>query len=211
MTDTLTTAKRTELGSLNVRRLRREGYVPAVVYGRGEESTPIKIPEREILSLIAHGGHIFKLTGDLKDDVMIKDVQWNAFGTEVLHLDFLRIRADEVVELEIQIELVGEAPGTHSGGVVRQFLHEVEIQCPANAVPDRLELSINELELGQALTAADIPLPEGAKLVTDPDTTVVTCEEPTEMPEEEAEGELGAAAEPEVIGKPDSEEAGDEG
>ncbi len=184
--------------------------MPAVVYGRGEGSTAIKIPEKEIRSLIAHGGHIFKLTGDLKDDVMIKDVHWNAFGTEVLHMDFLRIRADEVVELELQIELVGEAPGTHAGGVVRQFLHEVEIQCPANAVPDRLELSINELELGQALTAADIDLPEGARLVTDPETTVVTCEEPTEAPEEEAEAELGAAAEPEVIGKSDSDESGDE-
>ena len=189
-----------------MQRLRASGQVPAILYGRGEPVT-LQVARRDIDQIIQHGSHVVTLGGALNESALIKEVQWDAFGDHVLHVDLYRITAGEVVDLQVTVNLIGEAPGTHVGGVVRHALHEIEIKCPADKMPDHLELKINDLQLGQALTAADVPLPEGASLVTDSDQIVVQCVEAQET--EEAQATEGPA-EPEVIGKKDSgDESGD--
>jgi large subunit ribosomal protein L25 len=131
---------------------------------------------------------------------LLRDVQWDSLGVEVLHVDLTRVSADELVEVEIAVELRGEAPGTKEGGVIEHHTHEVTIQCPAAAIPESLVVSLNQLQLGATITAADLKLPDRASLVTGADTLIVQCV----LPVVRAEAAVAAAeaAEPEVIGRP---------
>ncbi|MCH2182175.1 MAG: 50S ribosomal protein L25 [Mariniblastus sp.] len=209
MAEILNCEKREETGTLRMRRLRQSGSIPAILYGRGE-TVSLTISSRDIFNAVRHGSRIVELQGDVNESALIKDVQWDPLGDDVLHLDLTRIDASEVVDLTLQVHLVGEAPGTHHGGTLKHLLHEVEVACPANMVPEKLELKINSLELDGALTAKDIPLPEGASMLTPADEMVAQCVVVVEAEVETAD-DAGAAAEPEVIGrKTDDEEGGEE-
>lgn len=208
MSDVIEVKKRDETGTLRMRRLRKAGRIPAVLYGRGKDCVSISIDTRDVDRMIRTGRHIVDLGGDVKDSALVKEVQWDAFGTEVLHLDLARIDASEAVEISLSVELRGVAPGTRSGGVVKHQLHEIAIRCAADKLPENLEANINELELNGVITAGDLELPESAELLCDPGDVVVLCAEPTAKAEEEPT-EAGMA-EPEVIGrKADDEEGGD--
>lgn len=206
MADVLNNEERTETGTKRMRRLRQAGFTPAVIYAdNGQASTALSIPTKEIDAVIRHGSHIIKLIGKVNTDAMIKDVQWDMLGRDVLHLDLTSINLKESITVSLPIELVGVSPGTKMGGVVKQFMQDIEIECPANVLPDKIEVKINDLELDQTITAADLELPEGAKATCEPETAVIQCAEPTTSgPSDEAEGD--GSAEPEVIGRKDDEE-----
>lgn len=210
MAETLNCEKREQTGTLRMRRLRNEGKIPAVLYSRGDNIS-LTLDVREINSVIRHGSPIVELAGAVTQSAMIREVQWDAFGANVLHLDLTRIDASEVVEVTLQIELVGVAPGSKQGGTVRHLTQELDVLCPATNVPDKLKLRINDLGLDTTITAADVPLPEGAKLVTDPEATIVQCLVVDAADEPAEEGEEGAAAEPEVIGRKAEEEGEGDG
>jgi large subunit ribosomal protein L25 len=127
----------------------------------------------------------------------------------VLHVDLARVDKSEVVEVTVAVHIRGDAPGTSHGGVVQHLLHEVDIECTAATIPDHLEVSVNQLDLGKSIHASELKLPEGAKLLTPGDKIVVQCVMPSAAPEEEeipgAEG-----AEPEVIGRKKEEEGEEE-
>lgn len=208
MKDTLSVQIRSAVGTRNTRRVRESGLIPAVLYGHGEENISLSIPKEQVSKLIRHGGRLVELTGEVKDTALVRQVQWDSFGIDVLHLDLNRVSADESVEIVLPIELRGTAAGTKEGGVVEHIKHEVKILCPVVSLPEKLELNINSLKLNQSLTLADLPLPAGAKLLTDPEDIIVHCVTP------KAELEEGAVApvepgEPEVIGRK-KEEEGDE-
>lgn len=207
MAEVLNCEKREVTGTLRNRRLRKSGFTPAVLYGRGD-NVNLSIPTRDIEAAVRHGSQIVELKGGCNESAMILEVQWDAFGIDVLHIDLTRIDASEVLQLTLPVELVGVAPGTRTGGMVKQLVHEVEIECKASAVPEKLELKINDLELDGTLMASDIPLDDGVKLVTDAETPIVQCVEVVVQEEPEAE-EGATAAEPEVIGR--SAEGDEEG
>jgi large subunit ribosomal protein L25 len=197
---------REETGTLRMRRMRSAGRIPAVLFGHGENCVNLAIDAREVQSLVKHGSHFVELKGAVNEHAMVADVQWDGLGSEVLHLDLLRIDVTESVELDLAIELKGQAPGTKAGGILNFVLHEVTVRGPANKLPDRLELRIGNLELNQWLNAKDIPLPEGVELVTDPEEMVVECQ----LPKVEAEAPAATAdftSEPEVIGRKEEEGA----
>ena len=208
MAEILNCDARSETGTLRMRRLRKAGKTPAVLYGRGE-NVNLMIDSRDINNAIRHGSPIVELKGVVTESAMIKDIQWDPFGRDVLHLDLTRIDATEAVDVTLNVELVGDAPGTHSGGMLKHMLHEIQLKCPANAVPEKLELRINDLGLGDSLTADAIPLPQGASLLTAADEVVVTCVEVSEVDEEPAEA--GEMSEPEVIGRKADDEDGEGG
>lgn len=108
------------------------------------------------------------------------------------------------------IELRGDAPGTREGGILDHLLHELEIRCPVSSIPDRLLVNINALGLGDAITVADLELPDRAEAMAEPHAVVVHCVAPMEQPEEEEEG-LAGSAEPEVIGRREGEAGEGEG
>lgn len=209
MSDVIEVKKREETGTLRMRRLRASGRVPAVIYGQGKDSVAVSIATRDVEKMIQSGRYIVALNGDVNEDALIKEVQWDAFGSEVLHLDFARIDASEAVEVSLSVELRGDAPGTRSGGVVKHMLHELTIRCPADKMPEHLEVNINELELDQSITAGEIELPPSAELLIDGSEIVVSCVTPT-AEAEPVEGEEGAMAEPEVIGRKAEDEEGDD-
>lgn len=194
-----------------MRRLRRTGHTPAVLYGHGQETIHLTIDTRDVDSVIRAGNLIVELKGDVNESALIKDVQWDPFGSEVLHLDLARVDVTEQIEVTIAIDLRGDAPGTKEGGVVKHLMHEVTIRCPAKDLPDKLELNINELELNQSLTLADIEKAPSVEIVGELDDVVVSCTEPDVQAEEEEPAEGEAVAEPEVIGrKPEEEEGGED-
>jgi large subunit ribosomal protein L25 len=207
MAEQLTVELRETQGKLNNRRLRRGGNVPAVLYGHGLENVKLSVSEEALSLALRHGSRLVDLVGGVNESAFIRDLQWNTWGTQVFHVDFTRISADEVVEVKVVIELRGEAPGVREGGVVDHLIHEVEIACPAGSIPEKLKININHMKLDDKITLAQLELPQGAKLLEeDLEAIVVQCVVPAELPDEEA-GEAGEG-EPEVIGaKKEDEEA----
>ena len=206
MSDTLNVAVREQLGTNHTRRLRRSGQVPAILYGHGEKNVNLAIAATEVNGAIRHGTKVVEIRGAVTDSALIRDVQWDAFGSTVLHLDLTRVSADEKVHVTVHVELRGEAPGLREGGVVEHVTHEVEIECAVNALPDKLVVSVNDLHLGQSIVASDLELPKGATLLSDADAVIVHVIEPSV--EVEGADVVGAdGAEPEVIGgRPDEED-----
>lgn len=207
MSEVLKVERRATLGKRNARRLRNAGMVPVVLYGHGEQNLSLSAAADQVKAVIRHGARVVDLTGAVSEKAFIRELQWDVYGLEVLHVDFTRVSADEKVEVALAVELRGEAPGVKDGGVVTQLVHELHAECLVTAIPDKLHLSINELKLGDELTAAEIELPPGVTLLSDLDTVIVTCAEPKAEAEEEAPTE---GAEPEVIGRKAEEEAEEE-
>ncbi|MDG1875103.1 MAG: 50S ribosomal protein L25 [Mariniblastus sp.] len=189
-----------------MKRLRQTGQIPAILYGHGEGGVMLSVCERDLNKAIDTGSHIVDLVGDTKESALIKDVQWDAFGIKVLHVDLTRVDATEAVEVTIPIELKGDPVGTHHGGTVNFHQHEITIFCPANVLPDKIDLKVSDLDVDQSITAGDIPLPPGAKIAEAPETPIVSCSVVVEKAA--ADSEESGASEPEVIGgKKDEEES----
>ena len=204
MAQVLPVESRNVQGKRRNRRLRHAGRIPAVLYGHGLENVSLMVPAEELTAVIRHGSRMVSLSGAVNESAFIRDLQWDTWGTHILHVDFTRISEHEIVEVRVVVELRGEAPGVREGGVVNQHIHEVEIACPASVIPEKLAVNINHLKLNDSITLAGLALPQGAKLLVDDlETIVVECVVPVELPEEGA-GE--AAAEPEVIGAKEKEE-----
>jgi len=203
MAEELNVELRENRGKRNSRRLRKAGSVPAVLYGHRKENVSLAVPAEPLDAMVQHGNRLVTLTGAVSESAFIREVQWDVWGTHVVHVDFTRISEHEKVQVQVAVEVRGEAPGVKEGGVVEQLVHGVEIDCPASAIPERLHVNVNHLKLHDAITVADLKLPDGATVLGDPATVVVHCIEPVAVPEEEVAEP--AAGEPEVIGE-DKEE-----
>jgi len=205
MAQVLPVESRNVQGKRRNRRLRHAGRIPAVLYGHGLENVSLMVPAEELTAVIRHGSRMVSLSGAVNESAFIRDLQWDTWGTHILHVDFTRISEHEIVEVRVVVELRGEAPGVRDGGVVNQHIHEVEIACPASVIPEKLAVNINHLKLNESITLGGLVLPQGAKLLVDDlETIVVECVVPVELPEGGA-GE-GAAGEPEVIGSKEKED-----
>jgi large subunit ribosomal protein L25 len=189
-------------GKHNNRRLRRSGKIPGILYGHGLENVSLAVAADALTAAIRHGSRLVSLTGAANESAFIRELQWNTWGTHIVHVDFTRISEHEIVEVRVPVELRGEAPGVREGGVVVQLIHEVEIACPASVIPEKLAVNINHLMLNESIVLSSLVLPEGAKvLAADLEAVVVECVVPMEEPEA-AEAVPG---EPEVIGAKEKE------
>lgn len=199
MAEELNVEIRQTRGKRNARRMRAAGKIPAVLYGHGKECVDLCIPHEALDQVIRHGSRVVMLSGAVNERAQIKDLQWNTWGNEVLHVDFTRVSAHEKIEVALPVELRGEAPGVRDGGVVEQLLHEINLACPADAVPENITVSVNQLELGSSVSVGDLELPKGATCLDEASSVIVHCVEPVAAPEEEEEA--AAEGEPEVIGQ----------
>jgi len=208
MSEALNVETRPSLGKRNSRRLRNAGSVPIVLYGHGEESLSLSVSAEQLSAVLRHGAHVVDLQGAVQEKAFIRDLQWDTFGTNVVHMDLTRVSADERVKVELQISLRGDAVGVKDGGHLEQFVHAVDVECLVSAMPERLELRVHELALGASLHARDIDLPPGVKLLSDAEEVIVHCALPVKEGEEAAAAE---GAEPEIIGrKAGAEDEGEE-
>ncbi len=198
---TLVTQPRGTRGTHKARQLRRTGLVPAVIYGHKEATVPIAVQAEELGKIIRHGTRVLDLKLDGKTEkVLIRDLQFDHLGHDILHVDFTRVSIDERVTVEVRIELRGIAPGVTAGGVLDQPLHNIEIECLAISMPDSIRVNIGELQIDGIIHVSDLKLPEGVKAMTDPDAIVVQVKPPI-AEAAAATAEAGEQAEPEVIGR----------
>ena len=155
-----------------------------------------------IQAAIRHGSRVVELKGAVKTGALIRELQWDTFGVQPIHIDFLRVSATDRVKVKVPIDLKGECPGHRAGGVVSLILHEIELECTADAVPEKIHVAVGKLQLGGTIKVHDLELPAGAKALADGDEAVVTCVVPVDKAEEAAAG----GVEPELIGRKAAEE-----
>ncbi|MCI0680935.1 MAG: 50S ribosomal protein L25 [Gemmataceae bacterium] len=209
----LSAQQRNEQGTHNARRLRKGGKIPAVLYGHKEATVPLTLSRDELYKAVRQGVRLVDVQqGDKSEKALIRDVQWDPLGHDILHVDFARVSMDERIEVDVRVELRGTAPGVVAGGVLNQPLHTLKIECLAISIPESIRVSIAELQIDQAIQVASLTLPEGVKVLNDPDAIIVQC---APKVVEEAVAVPGAAptaeqAEPEVIGRQKAEEGEDE-
>lgn len=199
MADVLDVEERERVGSSASRKLRKEGRVPAVLYGHGEEAAHLSISAAQVKTLLRHHSKTVELVGAIRETALVRDVHWDPLGIDVLHLDLIRVNLKELVEVTVPIRMHGDPVGVREGGILIENVHSVDIRCPAGSIPENIGLNINELHLGHHLTAADLELPSGVELVTASDTVMAHIEEP-KVSDLERTGETDVA-EPEVISK----------
>jgi len=211
MADTLEAKKRETRGKRNARRDRAEGRTPAILYGHGVDNVSLTVDSNALSAAVQHGNPLIELAGDLKESALISDIQWDPMGNRILHIDFTRVKADERIEVSISVELRGVAPGINAGGVVNQLIHDTVVECAAVAIPEKLEININHLELGGSITAGEIELADGVNLTCAADTIFVQCNEPLPEMDEDAESVISDGAEPEVIGRKAADEEAEDG
>lgn len=209
--DTIECTKRETVGTTSTKRLRAAGSVPASLYGHGEDTLSISLPAGTIDPLLEQGVQVIQLAGGLDESALIKDIQWDALGIEILHVDLLRVKKGEKVEVSVSVELVGDAPGANEGGIVNHHLHALNIECFVTKIPESFSVNISNLQLGESIGLEVIELPEGATILDPEDSVIVACEYPVAEEEEEDEAEAPTSLEPEVIGKDDDGEEEGEG
>ncbi len=208
-TTKLAAHKRDGRGTRKARKLRQQGQVPAVIYGHGEGTVSIAVPRDDFAAVLRHGQRIVDLQTDgATQKTLIKDIQYDALGQEILHVDFARISEDERITVEVAVELRGTAPGATAGGVLEQVLHTLEIECLPGDVPESIRVNLGELQVGQAIQVKDLKLPAGVKVLEDPEAIVVHVIQAAAEPEA-APAEAAEAAEPEVIKREKPEEEGE--
>jgi large subunit ribosomal protein L25 len=200
------------------RKLRAAGMVPGVVYGHGIEPVPVAVDAKDLFHILhTDAGSNVLIDLQVKKDhhlTLPREIQRDHVHGRFIHVDFLAVRRDEKITVDVPVELVGESHGVKEGGVVEHHLWEVKLSCFPTDVPDGIEADITALGIGDGLKAADLKIPDGVELVTDPEATIMAVVPPPilrlEEEEEAAEGEAaeGEAAEGEA-GEEAAEPAGD--
>ncbi|HID22835.1 MAG TPA: 50S ribosomal protein L25 [Planctomycetaceae bacterium] len=199
----LAAQRRTKLGTRECRRLRRRGLVPGNVYGHEQEPVPIASDREDIETLVRSKAHVvdLELEGHA-ETAILREVQWDPFGSEILHFDLMRVDPTERVTLDVPVELRGVAPGVLAGGILEQPLHVLHVECPAVRIPDSIPVRIGKLEIGQSIHVSEIELPEDTVVHNPPDAVVVHIVSPKRAAAAAAaeEGEAAEAeTEPEVV------------
>jgi large subunit ribosomal protein L25 len=227
---TLKAQMRDGVGKGPAKSLRRSGVVPAVVYGRGREPKPVAVDARALdAALQTHAGRNVLIDLDMPNGgaepttVIVKAAQRDIFRHNLIHVDFHVISLTDTIELSVTVILKGTAKGISEGGIVEQHLRTVLVECLPTQVPDQLELDVTELIVGRSLHASDLTVPDGVRMLTNPDEVVVTVvaprihEEaapaaavegaPAEGAPAEAEAQATEGAATGAVGKPKKAEA----
>lgn len=198
MSDTLTLSAETRdrAGKGASRALRREGRVPAVIYGNKQDPLSIHVNERELQKLL-NTGHFFNSVIMVNGErTLAKDVAFDVVTDRPLHVDFLRISEHATVTVEVPIVFVDEelAPGLKRGGVLNVVRHELELVVDAAEIPDQIEISVKGLEVGDSLHISAVTLPKGATpSITDRDFTIATVVAPSALKSSDGEAEAESA------------------
>jgi len=212
----LEVTRREGTGKGIARKLRRDGRVPAIVYGGHRESVAITVDQKSISDIVRKGEHgirsifLVKMAGtDQSPHAMIKDIQFNPISRKMNHIDFVRVAMDEAVRVNIPVHVIGTSIGVKNNlGVLDFQVRELHVECLPGAIPDAVEVDVSALDIHDFLRISDLPIPEGVKVLDDMERIVVTVT----LPRAEAVVEVAAeevTAEPELIkkGKIEGEEA----
>ena len=193
-------------GTGNARATRREGLVPGVLYGGGQDPAAVQLKHNEVIKALNTGnliGKMVKLSHKGKEQMAItQDIQFHPVSEKPLHVDFYRVKADSEINVEVGTTFINEdkCPGLTTGGTLNVVRYTIDVICPAGAIPETIEVDLEGLEIGDSLHISDLKFPEGASsAITDRDPTVLTIVqtrgEEVDEDVEGVEGEEGAEGE----------------
>jgi large subunit ribosomal protein L25 len=184
-------------GSAAARRLRRQGLIPGVLYGRGHNPHPFCVSERELRKALTGPAGLHAILDVVLDgqktthSSILKDYQQDVLTGRLAHIDLQEVRLDQPIHAQVVIELVGEAQGSIEGGVLSQVTREINVEALPLEVPERIEVDISAMQMGDTLRLAEVAVQEGVTFLDDPDETVIaTVTVPTQIVEPEPEEEL---------------------
>ena len=193
---------REHIGSNQAAKVRKQGRIPAIIYGHKKDPVPISLDAHNFADGLHHGQRLMDVQiGKKKEKVIVKDLQFDYLGKDIIHIDLIRVDVPETVRVTVPIELKGTAKGTHEGGIVEEHTDRLEVECKVTDIPESIVVSVKDIDVGNALYARDVELADGVRLITDPSTLLVTCSlVAAAKSTEELEEEVPVA--PEVIGEP---------
>lgn len=206
--------ERSERGKNAARRLRASGMVPAVLYGGDGDATALAVPDKIVDYTLHHMGDNALYDIDLGSGgstARIVDVQRDPVSGRLVHVDFAPVNMRERIEVTVPLHVVGDAPGAEEGGVLQQVAYEVHVESLPGDIPQELTIDVSSLEMGENLTLADVALPEGVTLISDPEEVAATVTVPTEITEEDLEAAGVVEEEPEEGEPVEGEEVPEEG
>ncbi len=189
-----------QLGTRNVKRLRRQGLIPGVLYGKANKAFVVGERELRVALTGPSGLHaiVDVVIGDTKTPrhAVLKDYQQHPVRGTITHVDFHEVRLDQPIQAAVGVQLVGEAPGSKVGGVVQQVARELQVEALPSNVPEHIEVDIGSLELGDTLRLQDVAAVSGVTFLDDPEMVIANCSSPRGLTEAEeaAEAELAAEA-----------------
>ncbi len=192
---------REHAGTKAVKKIRMQGRIPAIVYGHKEQPIAISLDEHNFIEGLHHRHRLMDVQiGKKKEKMIVKELQYDYSGKNIIHADLMRVDVTEVVKVTVPIELKGTAQGTHESGIIEEHTDHLEIECKATEIPETIVVPIKDVHVGGALHAGEIELPNGVKLLSLPETLLVTCHlVAAAKTTEQVEEEIPAA--PEVIGE----------
>ena len=204
---TLKAMKREGKGKYKAFELRKAGRIPAVIYGKSlKDNINVSLVLKEFLPILKSGDRIVDLDVDgSSSHVLIKAVQHGTYDHEILHADFRAISKDEPIEVEMEIELTGEAAGVGAGGMLEQNLHHILIRCLPGKLPEKVVVDVTAMNLGDIIYVQDLPKLDGVEYMLHGNPAVVSCHQP-KGEEEAAPADEEAPSAPEVIGEKEREE-----
>ena len=210
-----------QLGSRRVRRLRKEGLIPGVLYGKGHARAFV-VGERELRTALTGPSGLHAILDVVIEGqksphhAVLKEYQQHPIRGTLTHVDFHEVRLDQPIQATVTVQLVGESPGAKQGGVVQQVTREIRVEALPTAIPEHIDADISTLEVGETVRIADLDAVEGVSYLDDPETVLANCSMPRGIAEleeaeaEAAEGEEGEEGGEAVEGEPTAE-ASDEG
>jgi large subunit ribosomal protein L25 len=211
-TTKLNVNSRDAAGSRAVRRLRRSGRVPGVLYGGGAEPLGFDADERELRHALAGSGAVLDLSvdGGKATPVVLKEAQRHPVRGETIHVDLLRVRLDQAISAVVPIELAGvdDAPGVKEGGILEQITRELNVEALPTAIPESIVHEVGEMQIGETILLGALTPPEGVTLLDDLEETVIATLSPPRLQSEAAEE---IEAETEVVGEGGAQADADEG
>jgi large subunit ribosomal protein L25 len=217
----LVVQKRDVTGTRNAKRLRKSGLIPGVLYGHGKAATVISVDPhalRAALSTNAGTHAVLEVTYEGQKSshhAIVKELELDRVKSTIIHIDLQEIRLDETIETTVTVNFIGEAKGVKTGGMLDESTREINVRGLVTAIPEHFELDISDLDVNDTAKISDLVAPEGIEILDEPDQVICSVLPPRKVEEEVEEGAEAAlgegaeAAEPEMVGKTDKEEAAD--
>ncbi len=215
---TLSVMKREGVGKGVARKIRKQGAIPAILYGREMEPIPLTVSPLDLKkALSTEAGentlldlHIKEGGEEITKMALLRDVQYDHLTSRPIHFDFQEILMKELITVKVPVEVIGKAPGILEGGILEEILREIDFECLPAAIPNVIKVDVSQLEIGDSIHIGDLTLPEGVTVLNDPDETIITILSPVmeEAKPAAVEAEAVVAEAKEGEAKP---EAGEEG
>ncbi|MEA1987338.1 MAG: 50S ribosomal protein L25 [Candidatus Marinimicrobia bacterium] len=160
------------------KQIRRDGMIPAVYYSKGEDNINLQVNNRDFLTILKTGIHIFELNiGKDKKNALIKEIQFHPVTEQIIHIDFHGVSLTEEVDVNVKLNFIGTAIGIKEGGVPEMLMHDIEIRCKAGEIPKSLDVDISELDVGDILFVKDLDFGD-LTILSSPDAIIVTVTVP---------------------------------